>query len=116
MAGAFLDYISDNGLIVPERVAECLNLPLTRLAQILLVDSDALTSRSECTVVQVKLNAIAQIIGITVDFADDEEQVIAWFKHQAIPGFGVTAEQLLEADCAALVIDDLERMAEGVYS
>lgn len=53
---------------------------------------------------------------MTSDEDGDEGRAILWFKHQPIPGFGKTAEDLVEAGQAREVLDDLERMAAGVYS
>lgn len=66
--------------------------------------------------IQAKLGEIARIISRATDLTGDEDRAILWFKHQPIPGFGKTAEELVEAGQARAVLDDLERMAAGVYS
>ena len=66
--------------------------------------------------VQAKLEEIARIIARAADLAGDEGRAIIWFKHQPLPGFGKTAEELVESGHAAIVIEDLDCMAAGVYS
>ncbi|WP_236614712.1 antitoxin Xre/MbcA/ParS toxin-binding domain-containing protein [Sphingobium baderi] len=65
---------------------------------------------------QAKLGEIARIIARAAELAGDEGKAIIWFKHQPLPGFGKTAEELVEDGHADSVIQDLDRMAAGVYS
>ncbi len=116
MLAVFLDDIRDRDMIAPRRMAERLRLPLSRLAQIAHVNRNTMTARPDSIAVQTKLGEIARIIARAADLAGDEGKAIIWFKHQPIPGFGKTAEELVEAGRADLVIEDLERMADGVYS
>ncbi|MEO0030480.1 MAG: hypothetical protein RIS94_238 [Pseudomonadota bacterium] len=66
--------------------------------------------------VQEKLGQIARIIARAADLTGEEARAIIWFKYQPLPGWGKTAEQLVEAGHAEAVLEDLKRMAEGVYS
>jgi hypothetical protein len=65
--------------------------------------------------VQEKLGLIARIITRAADLAGDEGRAVIWFKHQAIPGWGKTAEELIQEGQPAAVLEELERMAAGVY-
>ena len=116
MLAAFLDDIRDHDMIAPRRMAERLRLPLSRLARLAHVNRNTMTSKPGSPAVQAKLGEIARIIAHAADLAGNEGRAIIWFKHQPIPGFGKTAEELVEDGRAGLVIEDLERMREGVYS
>lgn len=116
MLAAFLDEIRDEDIIAPRRLAERLRLPLTGLAKLAHLNRNTMTARPESPAVQAKLGEIARIIARAAQLSGDEDRAIIWFKHQPIPGFGRTAEQLVEEGYAELVMEDLERMADGVYS
>lgn len=116
MLSAFLDEIRDEDIIAPRRLAERLRLPLTGLAKLAHLNRNTMTARPESPAVQAKLGEIARIIARAAQLSGDEDRAIIWFKHQPIPGFGRTAEQLVEEGHAELVMEDLERMADGVYS
>lgn len=65
---------------------------------------------------QTRLDEISHIVALCTELVGDEGSAINWFRHQPIPGFGMTAEELVEAGRVDLVIEDLDRMADGVYS
>ena len=75
-----------------------------------------MTAKPESPAVQAKLGQIAAVIARAAELSGDESRALIWFKHMPLVGFGKTAEQLVEAGHADLVLEDLERMAEGVYS
>lgn len=116
MLAAFLNDIRDHDLIAPRRMADRLRLPISRLAKLAHVNRNTMTSKPDSPAVQAKLGEIARIIAHAADLAGDEGRAIIWFKHQPIPGFGKTPEELVELGQAHLVLEDLERMAAGVYS
>lgn len=116
MLAAFLDDIRDGDLIAPKRMAERLRLPLTRLSKLAHINRNTMTSRPDSPAVQEKLGQIARIIARATDLSGEEGRAIIWFKYQPIPGWGKTAEELVEEGRADAVLEDLERMAEGVYS
>lgn len=45
-----------------------------------------------------------------------EEQIKTWFTSHALPGWGFTAQELVKQGRANDVLEDLARMAEGVFS
>ncbi len=45
-----------------------------------------------------------------------DEQIYAWFTSHQLSGWGVTAQELARRGQIADVLDELERMAEGVFS
>lgn len=116
MLAAFLDDIRDHDLIAPRRMAERLRLPMSRLAKLAHVNRNTMTAKPDSPAVQARLGEIARIIARAAELAGDEGRAIIWFKHQPLVGFGRTAEELVEAGHADAVLEDLERMAEGVYS
>lgn len=116
MLAAFLDDIRDGDLIAPRRMAERLRLPMTRLSKLAHLNRNTMVTRPGSPAVQEKLGQIARIIARAADLAGDEGRAIIWFKHQPLPGWGKTAEELVEDGFAQDVLDDLERQASGIYS
>lgn len=116
MIAAFLNDIRDDDMIAPRRMAERLRMPVAQLARLARVNRNTMTARPESPAVQAKLGEIARIIAGAAQLTGDEGKAIIWFRHQPIPGFGKTAEELVEQGHGALVIEDLERMADGVFS
>lgn len=116
MLATFLDDIREGDLIAPRRMAERLRLPMTRLSRLAHLNRNTMISRPDSPAVQEKLGQIARIIARAATLAGDEGRAIIWFKHQPLPGWGKTAEELVEDGLAREVLDDLDRMAEGVYS
>ncbi|WP_062343394.1 hypothetical protein [Novosphingobium sp. CCH12-A3] len=45
-----------------------------------------------------------------------DEQIHAWFTSHQLSDWGVTAQELVQRGQIADVLDELERMAEGVFS
>lgn len=116
MLASFLDTVRDGDMIAPRRMAERLRVPMTQLSRLAHVNRNTLADKPGSPAVQAKLGQIARIIARAADLAGDEGRAIIWFRHQPIAGFGNrTAEELVEAGEADAVIEDLERMAEGVY-
>ena len=116
MLAAFLDDIRDHDMIAPRRMAERLRLPLSRLARLARVNRNTMAAQPGSPAVQAKLGEIARIIARAADLAGDEGRAIIWFKHQPIPGFGRTAEELVEDGHGDAVMETLESMEEGVYA
>lgn len=116
MLAAFLDDIRDDDIILPRRLAERLRLPMTRLAKLAHLNRNTMTARPESPAVQAKLGEIARIIARAAELSGDEGRAIIWFKHQPLPGWGRTAEQLVEDGQADGVLWSLEGMEAGVYS
>jgi len=116
MIAAFLDDIRDHDLIAPQRMADRLRLPISWLARLAHVNRNTMMSKPDSPAVQAKLGEIARIIAHAAELVGDEGRAIIWFKHQPLPGFGKTPEELVETGQADLVLEDLERMAAGVYS
>ena len=116
MLAAFLDDIRRDDLIAPRRMAERLRVPMARLAKLAHVNRNTMTAKPDSPAVQAKLGEIARIIARAAELTEDEGRAVIWFKYQPIPGFGRTAEQLVEDGHADLVLEDLERQAAGVDS
>src|SRR3546814_6247074 len=77
-------------------MAERLRLPMTRLSRIAHLNRNTMTAHPASPTVQAKLGEIARIITRAAELAGDEGRAIIWFRHQPIPGFGKTAEELVE--------------------
>lgn len=45
-----------------------------------------------------------------------DEQIYAWFTSHQLSSWGVTAQELVRRGQIADVLDELQRMAEGVFS
>ena len=116
MLATFIEDIRVNDMIAPRRLAERLRLPVGRLARVARVNRNTMSAKPESPAIQAKLGEIAQIIARAAELCDDEGAAVIWFKFQPITGFGKTAEQLVEEGYAHLVLEDLEREAEGAYS
>ena len=116
MLATFFDDIRDHDLIAPRRLAARLRLPMSRLAKIAHVNRNTMAARPDSPAIQAKLGQIAQILSAAGALMEDEGRAVIWFKFQVITGFGKTAEQLVEEGHGDLVLEDLERLAEGVYS
>lgn len=116
MLAAFLDDVRDHDMIAPRRLAERLRLSMSALARLSRLNRNTMAARPESPAVQARLGEIARIVARAAELAGDEGKAIIWFRHQPIPGFGKTAEALVEEGHGELVMEDLERMAEGVYS
>jgi len=116
MLAAFWDDIREGDMIDPRRMAERLRLSMTRLSLLAHLNRNTMTAHPVRPAVQTKLGGIARIIARAAELAGDEDKAIIWFKHQPLPGFGKTAEELVQDGHADIVIEDLNRMAAGVHS
>src|SRR3546814_17953420 len=79
-------------------MAERLRLPMTRLSRIAHLNRNTMTAHPASPTVQAKLGEIARIITRAAELAGDAGRAIIWFRHQPIPGFGKTAEELVEEE------------------
>ena len=116
MLAAFLDDVREGDLIAPQRMATRLRVPLTRLSKLAHLNRNTMMTRPDSPAVQEKLGEIARIIARAADLSGDEGRALIWFKYQPLPGWGKTAEELVENGHAGAVLEDLERMNAGVYS
>lgn len=116
MLATFLDDIRDHDMIAPRRLAERLRLPMSQLAKLAHVNRNTMAAKPNSPAVQAKLGEIARIIARAADLSGDEGRAVIWFKYQPIPGFGKTAEELVEAGHAEAVMWTLESMEQGVYA
>jgi hypothetical protein len=116
MVAAFIDAVRIHDMIAPHRMAERLQLPMAELARLAHVDCNTMAGESESPAVQAKLKEITRIISRAVELAGDEGRAIIWFRNQPIAGLGKTARELIKNGKIAVVFEELERMAAGVYS
>lgn len=116
MLAAFLDDIRNDDMIAPRRLAERLHLPMSGLAKLARLNRNTMTAKPNSQAVQAKLGEIARIIARAAELSGDEGRAVIWFKFQTLPGWGKTAEEMVEAGYAEDVLEDLDRMEAGVYS
>ena len=113
MTAAFQDDIRENEIISPRRLAERLRFSMAHLARL---DPKAMTLYPSAPTVQIKLEEIARVITRAAELAGEEGKAVIWFKHQPISGVGKTAAELVANGDIDIVMEDLDRMAAGVYS
>lgn len=113
MPAPFLDDIRDRDMIAPRRLAERLRLTQSRLAQLARVPRATMSARPGSPTVQARLGEIAHIIARAAELSGDEGRAVIWFRHQTIPGFGRTAQELVEQGHADAAMRTLESMDEG---
>ena len=62
-------------------------------------------------------NLVGNILAMATEMTGDEEEAVAWFKHQPIPGWaGKTAYDLVGEGEAPRVQEYLEAVRAGVYA
>ena len=118
MLNAFLEQVSEHGIISPERVGEALHIPLAQVARLAKVHRNTLARMPESPAVQAGLGEVARIVAAAAELLDgDVARAIVWFRHQPLAGFaGRTAEELVAAGHAHAVLAHLEMLRDGVYA
>ena len=116
MTAAFQDDIRENEIISPRRLAERLRFSMAHLARVARLDPKAMTLYPSAPTVQIKLEEIARVITRAAELAGEEGKAVIWVKHQPISGVGKTAAELVANGDIDIVMEDLDRMAAGVYS
>ena len=116
MTAAFQDDIRENEIIAPRRLAERLRFSMADLARVARLDRKAMTLYPSAPTVQIKLEEIARVITRAAELAGEEGKAVIWFKHQLLSGVGKTAAELVANGDIDIVMEDLDRMAAGVYS
>ena len=116
MTASFQDDIRENEIIAPRRLAERLRLSVAHLARVARLDRKAMTLYPSAPTVQTKLEELARVITRAAELAGEEGKAVIWFKHQPLSGAGKTAAELVANGDIDIVMEDLDRMAVGVYS
>ena len=65
---------------------------------------------------QRRLREMAEVLDRVTPLAGSSPAALAWYKAQAIPGFGRTAEQLVKSGHASAVRDYLDEIALGGFA
>lgn len=109
---------SPGGYISPQRLADALHVPLSRIAWLARVHRNTLARHPASPITQERLGEVARIIATAADLlGHDQDRAIVWFRHQPISGFdGRTAEELVAAGHADAVAAHLEILREGGYA
>jgi uncharacterized protein (DUF2384 family) len=118
MFNAFLEQVTDQGLISPQRVGDALRVPLAQVARLANVHRNTLAQNPGAPIVQARLGEVARIIAAATDLIDgDTGRAIVWFRHQPLAGFdGRTAEELVVDGHAQAVLAHLEMLRDGAYA
>ena len=118
MLNAFLDKVSDGGIISPQRVGDALHMPLSQLARLVKVHRNTLARLPGSPVVQARLGEVARMIAAASELLDgDIARAVIWFRHQPLAGFdGRTAEELVADGHPNAVLGHLEMLRDGVYA
>ena len=107
----------DAGILLPEKLAAMLHIPLAELARLTGIHRNTLAIRPDAPIVQTKIGMIARILAAAAELLHSEGKAVVWFRHQPLSGFdGRTAAELVTAGHAKAVIAHLEMLRDGVYA
>jgi hypothetical protein len=112
----FLDRVSEQGAISPERMGDVLRLPITGIARLANVHRNTLSRRPSSKLVQERLGEVARAVAAAAELVEgDQDRAILWFRHQPLSGFaGRTAEELVADGHVAAVLAHLAMLRDGV--
>lgn len=112
-------YISRDGLVDVDRVAEAFGMTKASLAATLGFADDTLQrfSRSAAPKTQQRLREMLEILTRVEPWAGGMPQALGWYRGQGIPALGdQTAEALVQNDQAYIVRRYLDGLAAGSYA
>ncbi len=120
MLSSMLEAVSDpqNGAIDPERVAQTLRVPVSRVAEVAHVHRNTLKRNPASPAVQERLGEIMRIVTEASDLMGGQPgKAVLWFMHQPLSGFdGKTAVELVQEGHASAVRTHLRMLRDGVYA
>ncbi len=110
----------DTGMFSPTLIAAALRTTKGEIADTLGLSRDALSRRTRvrATKTQTRLREMVEILRRVEDYTGSPPLVVyAWFRSQALPGFGgQTADSLVREGNAAYVHAHLDRIMAGGYA
>jgi uncharacterized protein (DUF2384 family) len=107
------------GVLVPDRVADALRMSKTQLAETVGIKREALYkwNRVKTPKIQTRVREMVEIVDRVKDWAGGREQALAWYRSQPIPAFGGrTAEALVKDGKAGPLRDYLDHLATGGFA
>ena len=120
MLSEVLEAVSDphSGSIDPERFAQTLMVPVTRVAQFSHLHRNTLKRNPDSPLVQERLGEITRIIADAADLMGGSKgKAVSWFMHQPLAGFdGKTAVELVQDGQSGAVRAHLNMLRDGVYA
>ena len=119
MLSLFLDRMTDavKGGLSPGRIGDALKMSVSDLSRITRLHRNTLTRHPASPVVQARMGEVARIIAAAAELIGDDQRAAIWFRHQPLAGFaGQTAEELVTAGRADVVLKHLEMLADGAYA
>lgn len=111
-------YDPRRGVILPERMAAALRVPVADLARLAGVHRNTLAKAPDSPKVQDRLGEVARILAEAAELlGGDAGKAAVWFRHQPLAGFdGETAEDLVAAGHADAVRAHLRMLRDGAYA
>jgi len=111
--------IGEDGTVLPDRLAERLNISKTQLATAIGLPKDAVTrqSRLHAPETQARLRDIVEILNMVQGWAGSKEAAFAWYRSAPLPSFGdMTSEDLVRQGRAEVVKGHIGRIAAGGFA
>lgn len=112
-------YLSGDGLVDVDRVAESFGMTKASLAETLGLADDTLQrfSRAAAPKTQQRLREMLEILTRVERWAGGMPQALGWYRGQGIPALGdQTAEALVKSDQATIVRRYLDGLAAGSFA
>ena len=114
-----LKMIDNDGLINPKDLAATFHTTVKEVAKLSGLSIDAVSKRDRIRSKrsQKRLRDMVMIINRASAWSGSPFQAYAWYRSEPIPSLGdATAEDLVKADKADVVMSYLARVAEGGYA
>ncbi len=111
--------LDETGFISPKDVAEIFHTTIKEIAELSGLSVDAISKRErlQSKASQKRLRDMVMIINRATVWNGSPFQAYAWYRSEPIPSLGdATAEDLVRAGKARVVMDYLARIAEGGYA
>lgn len=117
---SLLENLSDEeGIITPRAVAEEFHTTIKDVGSLSGLSPSTLSKRERFNskVSQQRLREVVLIIDRVLPWCGTPLQAYAWFRSEPIPGFGdLTAEGMVKRGKSTLVLEYLDRIAEGGFA
>jgi len=111
--------IDQDGFISPKIVADFFHTTVKEVAELtgLSIDTVSKRKRVQSKSAQKRLRDMGIIINRVTPWCGSPFQAYAWYRSEGIPSLGdLTAEDLIKAGKAELVMSYLSRITEGGYA
>ncbi|HHJ12694.1 MAG TPA: DUF2384 domain-containing protein [Chromatiales bacterium] len=112
-------FLDENGFVNPRRLAESLHTTVKEVAELsgLPVEAVSKRQRLHSKRAQKRLRDMVMVLNRVEPWCGSLFQAYAWYRSEPIPSLGdATAEDLVKAGKADLVLRHLGRIAQGGYA